>query len=65
MDGTRFPEFLKNMGLLRRKTLMMSDCKSPGCAGTVPGSESPSAVDPRVCESTVGEKLLLETKEQD
>lgn len=44
---------------------MMSDCKSPGCTATVPGSESPSAVDPRVCESTMGEKLLLETKEQD
>lgn len=44
---------------------MMMDCKYPGCAATVSGSESPSAVDPRVCESTVGEKLLLETKEQD
>lgn len=37
---------------------MMSDCKS-GCAVTVSGSESPSAVGPRVCESTVGKKLLL------
>lgn len=43
----------------------MSNCKSPGCAVTVSGSESPSAVDPRVCESTVGKMLLLETKEQD
>lgn len=42
---------------------MMRDCKYPGCAAF--GSESPSAVDPRACESTVGEKLLLETKEQD
>lgn len=44
---------------------MMRDCKYLGCAATVSGSESPSAVDPRACESTVGEKLLLETKEQD
>lgn len=44
---------------------MMSGCKSPGHAVTVSGSESPSAVDPRVCESAVRKELLLETKEKD
>lgn len=44
---------------------MMSDCKFSECAVAVSGSESLSAVGPRVCESTVREKLLLETKEED